>query len=112
DATQRDLIIYWGIKGFSIRVQTPQGNVVTLLYGFPPGASGREEACIQAYTRDLGEPEYQQAIQRRYAEIDGTVRRGSYTVDLPLVNNAHNRAIQLVERVFEVAAELKSRTAP
>jgi hypothetical protein len=51
EAERRELQVYWGVKGLSIRIVAPRwgGNAASVFYAYPPGANGREHLHLQGY---------------------------------------------------------------
>ena len=106
-ARQENLVIFWGQKGFSLRVTAPSGKLSSIFYGFPTGAHGRAYPFVWAIARYLGDEKYEDEIRQRFAKVEGTSKYGKYGYELPLTENNLPAAQQLVDIVWGIVDELK-----
>jgi hypothetical protein len=99
--------IYWGTKGFSLRLKSKTGKILSLFYGLPPGSNGRDVAYIQGYVGYIEDENTRANIRRLFLSIEGTTPRGEYTVDLELSPKTLEAAKQLVEVLWEVKTQFE-----
>lgn len=97
--------IYWGTKGFSLRLKLPDGKK-SIFYGYPPGAHGRPSAFIWGEARYFQNSEYRKKIHKRFLNISGFHNYGEYAAELLLSPERLSSARQAVQAVFEIAEEL------
>jgi hypothetical protein len=89
--------IDWGTKGFSVRL-----GGMSLFYGYPPGALGRETASMEAYLSYV--PKERRAdIRAAYLAAAPFRQAGEHTLVLPVTgpDDAVDRAIAALWRVAE-----------
>ena len=93
-AQERNLIVSWGTRGFSVRATTPKG-LCSMLYGYPSEASGYPTPSLEVYLKDLDSlidvPAFRSALADTPFEA-----RGNFTM----------RAVLTEESVQELAASL------
>jgi len=77
-----------------------------VLYGFPPGAHGRDTAFVQAYLSAVGDEELREQLRQQFLAIDGFVRQGQYTLDLPLNVQSLESAERALGLVWRLAGTL------
>lgn len=82
--TKEGFQIYWGTKGFSVRATKLDGELVSILYGYPPGSSGGPTPSIELYLKYLMPFEDPKAISRALKEIAPFQESGQYTIKLLL----------------------------
>lgn len=78
-ADERDLEIYWGTKGFSVRkTQALHGRRGTILFGYPPGANGSSRCVLDLYIHPSTFPDEvdRQAAWQAYIKAAPHGRRG------------------------------------
>ena len=102
EAEKRGMLIYWGTKGFSLRLETKNGESISLFYGYPPGSDGSVVTHIQGYVANIDDPELQSEIRQKFLSVEGTVPAGQYTVDLEINVNNIEIGKQLVEVLWEI----------
>ena len=102
EAENHNMQIYWGSKGFSLRAKSESGKWMSLFYGFPPGASDRPDACIQAYAGYIENPAAQQDFKERFLSIKNTVPGGEYTVNLEFNSENIDSARKMVKLLWEI----------
>ncbi len=105
-ATDRGLTIYWGTKGFSVRVPRKDGTLCSLLYGYPPGAHGRPTAFLDAYTAEIKDDAQRQAIRDKFLRTAQFEERGAYTLSLKLDAAGLSAAPPVLSALWEAADEV------
>jgi len=100
--------IYWGRKGFSLRVKDKTGMFQSLFYAFPPGVNNRELTHIQGYAGGIEDTDLRNKIRSSFLKINGTTAQGQYTVNLNLNAQNMNDAKELLQAVFAAKELLKS----
>ena len=98
--------IYWGTKGFSLRIISSEDRPITLFYGYPPGAGGRPDAYIQGYVANILDRELRERIRRELLSIPGTTKSGDYTVTLDLREGVLEAAKAMREIIWETASQM------
>lgn len=106
-AQHRKLIVYWGLKGFSLRVPRPVGNPLTVFYGYPPRANGRSSAHIQGYIAASVDAEIAQTIGAKYLAIPHVFKGGDYTYWLDLTADTLGSARQMLEVAWYAAERIR-----
>ncbi len=106
-AIKQDLAINWGSKGFSLRVQRSNGEMTTLLYGFPSGALGREDPFIEVILRHLRPSDNSKAIRSRLLKSAKLKESGKYTLSLVLIDDSLENARRVMNAIWDIASELK-----
>jgi hypothetical protein len=106
EAEKRGMQIYWGTKGFSLRTIGGAGKMISLFYGYPPGANDRDVTYIQGYVADIKNENLKQDIRERFPSIPGTTLQGNYTYDLVLSEATMESANKLIQIVWDINQEL------
>ena len=110
EAERRGLIIYWGTKGFSLRINDQNGDIQTYFYGFPPGAHGSSTAFIEGYLPPpIRETLLGQSVRKRFLSIHGFRSKGKYTLNLPLTKESIKSANQSMEIIWDIAQKIGQR---
>ncbi len=107
EAGERDLVIYWGVKGFSIRVPRHSGELCSVFYGFPPDSHYQHVPFIRAYLGDLSSSDDAEGIRRRFLAVAPFIEKGRFTLDLSLQDESLTTAKKAVAVLWEVSAELR-----
>jgi hypothetical protein len=108
EAVKRAMQIYWGIQGFSIRLETNNGQLISLFYGWPGNSEG-ENPHIQGYVGSIEDEDLRNEIKQKFLSIDGTILSGKYTLDLDLVNNDIENAKKLVAVLWSIIKDPRLR---
>jgi hypothetical protein len=98
-AEQNSLIVYWGVKGFSIRVPWSNANPISILYGFPAGTNGRPAPYLQGYVRDILSKEERDQVRAKLLTIRGFRAGGEYTAELLITDE---EAVKSGEAAIEI----------
>lgn len=69
-ARDRDLTIYWGQKGFSIRVPRKNGQLNTILCGYPPGANGSDVPYWEVHADKVEGLEVSAAVKELFRSLN------------------------------------------
>ena len=105
-ASDRNLVVYWGEKGFSVRAPNQSGKLATVLYCYPPGASGREYSVLQAYVGDIEDSKHQQEVLGKIGAIRGSHQSETYTITLPLRVETMDVADDMLAIIWQVSEDL------
>ena len=89
ESLQHRYIIYWGTKGFSVRGSMPDGRLVSLFYGYPPGVNGSPFPLFQAYLGYIQNPQQHSAVQSAFIEHIPFVLRESIHWSFGLMARAY-----------------------
>jgi hypothetical protein len=102
EAEKRQIIVYWGSAGFSVRL--PLASLLTIMYGYPP-------ATFQVYTYSwpMDQEELTRAIQRLRAFAPFT-SSGMYTQTLHLEESTVEGARAALAYMWEIAEQLTARS--
>lgn len=107
EAEHHRLSVYWGIKGFSLRVSDKNGKLHSIYYGYPPGAHGSDKAFVQGYlSSPLREPPFGEQVRKQFLSIDGFTQQGAYTLNLPLTKETIGSAQKSLKIIWEIADHL------
>lgn len=109
-AEQEKLFVYWGVKGFSLRIPGLDGKLNSIFYGYPPGAHGRKNAFVWGYAHNLGEPTYDEDVRKKFLGIPGVSKYGKYGVELEITDETVNVAKQLLAVVWSISQDLRNKT--
>lgn len=99
-ADERGLTVYWGTKGFSIRMML-DGKLTSLFYGYPPGANGLKHPCLTAYLANLAS-ERQPAVRERFTRLVPFQKSGEFSLNLHLEPGKVPVAQRAVDALWEV----------
>jgi hypothetical protein len=89
EAQQRDMILYWGTKGFSVRIQLE--DRISVMYGFP-------RCDFQVYTGDWPISEEERSdLHRRVREVAPFRPRGQYTHTLQVDEETEHLAYEALD---------------
>jgi hypothetical protein len=103
EADHRDLVIYWGVKGCSIRAPDKEGRLNTILYFYPPGPDNLSAARFESYFDNaLRNTENEKILSKKYLDIKGVKKQGNFTYSLSLTPENMESAKALVEIVWDV----------
>ena len=105
EAEKQGMQIYWGTKGFSLRLETENGKIISLFYGYPPGSNESVVTHIQGYVGSIEDLELQSEIKQKFLSVEGTILAGKYTVDLEIDKNNVETGRQLVNKLWEIIHE-------
>ena len=107
EAETRGLTIYWGLKGFSVRVPMGNDNLHSIFYCYPPGANGSANAYIEGYiTPVLRGTDAGKHLTDGLLAISGFKKFGQYTCRLILTEEAISAAHCALTVIWKVASEM------
>jgi len=64
EAGHRELLVTWGSKGFSLRASRPDGELVSLRYGYPRGTRDSQLPSLEIYLKYLSDSEPASSLRR------------------------------------------------
>jgi len=102
EAEKQGMQIYWGTKGFSLRLAIKRGEIISLFYGYPPGSNESVVTHIQGYVANIEDLKLQSEIRQKFLSVEGTILAGKYTVDLEINKNNIETGRQLVKILWEI----------
>jgi nucleoside phosphorylase len=105
DALGREHSIYWGTKGFTIRVAW-QEMLIALFYGFPPGSQGQDKAELHAYLPKELPDDLRSWAWKLYEDAAPFRRGGQYTLKLTLDEGTMEAARRSIEILWQVVDRL------
>jgi len=109
EARRRDNVeIYWGSKGFSLRLILPDGKK-SVFYGYPSGAHGRQTAFVWGEARYFENPAYRDKIYHQFLQIPSFHRYGEYAAELDLTAETLSSAREAIAIVWNVVGELSEK---
>lgn len=97
--------LYWGVKGFSVRVPRGNGQLEGIVYGYPPGTNGSDAPKLQAYTKALSGERVAWA-RERFGQVARFVPTGLHTLNLDPDPTRFVDVDALVAAMEEVAREV------
>lgn len=100
EAEERGMIVYWGVKGFSVRM--PLESPITVMYGYPP-----DEFQVYVASWPLGD-EDQTAFRRQLEGIAPFQLGGQYTYHLRLDEKTEQQAYAALALVWDVVVKMMS----
>lgn len=103
--------LQWGVKGFSVRVRAPTGELRSIVYGYPPGTAGSTVPKLQAYTRELP-PERVGWARECFGRAGRFVPTGQHTLTLEPDPDGFVDVDALTSAMVEVAEVLSSGLLP
>jgi hypothetical protein len=108
-AQARGHTIYWGAKGFSVRVQRPD-RLATFVYGYPSDAKGGPVERLEFYFKDLALPDEVAAPLRQDLLAQGVfVEAGQQTLRAYLQGETLHKITAvydfILDRVDEIVAQ-------
>lgn len=117
ESVQRGHTVSWGQKGFSIRIQMPDGRLASFFYGFPPGVNGSPVPLFQAYLGSINDPQLHDAVRRAFLKGIPFVLKGKHTLEISLDVEAIGKAASGLSEVLGVAeqaaaGEMRETDAP
>ncbi len=109
DAERRDLTVYWGTKGLSLRAMAPNGRLQSLFYFYPPGNDGWPTAQVQGYVDEaLRGTEMGQQFVDDLMAIPGFKKGGRYTMRLAFTADTAPSIRQALEIVWKTAEAMSA----
>jgi hypothetical protein len=111
-ANQEGFSIYWGNKGFSLRIADETGRLISVLYGFPTGSHGRAYAFLWAQTRNILDDDYRTEIYQTLISIPDVIQYGQTGVELPLDPETMESAREMLRVMVRVAERLRAKAPP
>jgi len=109
DAQENNLVLYWGVRGFSVRVPRSGGSLCSIFYGYPPESDGKELPFIQVYLGNLENEDDPDAIRRRFLEASPFKEKGRFTLELQLESELLPSADKAASVLWSVASDLRKR---
>jgi len=101
-ARKRNLEIYWGQVGFSIRLrQEIHGDTTSFLYGYPPTDSMSPEPLFQAYLKAVSDPAEAERLRAAIQEAGPFRGGGRFTLGIPVTEETLEAATAGMEIMFE-----------
>lgn len=110
-ADERSLTVAWGTKGFSLRVRRTTGEIHTLLYGYPPGALGRDVPFLEFFLKHFSDAEGAEALRRALIQLGGFREGGNYTISLELTQGTLASAKAAMPHLWEASGRLSGSAA-
>ena len=74
----------WGTKGFSIRLPTPSGSLLSLFYGFPASGQWPHTPLFQAYLGYIEDEDVSAALRQELMQKAAFVEKGKHTLEISL----------------------------
>lgn len=103
EAAAQGYTVSWGKKGFSLRVPSTDGQLVSFFYGYPPGVNGSPVPLFQAYLGSIGNPKLHDEVHRAFSKRIPFVLKGKHTLELALDKEALGVAASGLSAVLDVA---------
>lgn len=101
EARIRNLDIYWGTVGFSIRLQDElHGQKTAILYGYPSNTSMSPNPILQVYLKAVSDPDEAKSLWNTLVKTGPFYGNGLYTLTLPLVEANMDAALEASEIMF------------
>lgn len=99
--SRRMVEVFWGTKGFSLRLKLPTGKV-SVLYGYPPGSHGRDQTLLWVEARYFEDENQREELRRKYRSVPGVRDYGAYGAELALTPETLVAAETLVQIIWEL----------
>ena len=102
EARNRNLEIYWGTVGFSIRLQEKiHGRKMAFLYGYPSNTSMSADPILQVYLKAVKDSDEAKGLRAILVKTGPFYGNGQYTLTLPIVETNMDAAIKASDIMFE-----------
>jgi hypothetical protein len=106
-AATEEFEVGWGTKGFSIRVNRPSGEKVSLFYGYPAGAVGHERPFIEIYLKQFGEEQSGRDLRASVAAVPSFTAQGQYTLRSRLTEENVADVRVILPKVWDTCRRLR-----
>ena len=103
--------IVWGTKGFSLRLPTASGGLLSLFYGYPASDQWPVTPLFQAYLRDIEDDEANVALRQELLTRAEFVERGKYTLEIALDDAKSAAVASVIPGLLEVAQKYATKGA-
>ena len=100
--------ISWGAKGFSVRVAKGDGELVSLVYGYPPGTWGQEAPSVELYLKQLMPFVESSSISRALKEVAPFQESGQYTIKILLDSQNLLAAREALKYIWALGRKIKA----
>lgn len=112
ESAKRGFTVTWGTKGFSVRVPTPQGKLVSYLYGYPAGVDDYPVPLFQTYLGYIDDPDTKAIAQEAFTRLIPFHLRGKHTLQVELDEDGVRAATGGLLDALELAGRLASGEQP
>jgi hypothetical protein len=106
ESAKRGFTVAWGTKGFSVRIPTPDGKLISYFYGYPAGVDDFAAPFFQAYLGYIEDPETKQAAQEAFTQLIPFHLRGKHTLQIELDDEGVRAAKDGLAGVLDIAGRL------
>jgi len=101
EARSRNLEIYWGQVGFSVRLRREiHGDTTSLLYGYPPTDSMSPEPLFQVYLKAVSDPAEAERLRAAIQKAGPFHGGGRFTLSVPVTEETITAAKAGLEIMF------------
>lgn len=108
EASARGITVYWGLKGFSLRVSDSTGKLHSFFYCYPPGVYGDLPVIEGFSTPIVRETDIGKFMEDNLLDIPGFKKFGQYTCRLSLNNESLESAWQSLEVIWKLAEKIQA----
>lgn len=102
-AEQAGYEIVWGTKGFSLRLPTISGPLVTLFYGFPAYGQWPQSPLFQAYLQYIEDAAIKETLKSALLEKAKFVEKGKHTLEISLEPTQTKTLKPILPELLEIA---------
>jgi hypothetical protein len=95
--------IVWGTKGFSLRLPTPSGSLLSLFYGFPAYGQWPQTPLFQAYLQYIEDKEISYSLRSELLDIADFVEKGKYTLEISLDEDQAKTLGPMLSQLLDIA---------
>jgi len=98
--------------GFSIRLRTPEGKLLSFFYGYLPGVNASPVPLFQAYLGYVEEPADHNTLRQAFGREISFTAKGKHTLELALDADTVAPASSKISALLDIAEHFaKSGTA-
>ncbi len=102
ESRKRNLEIYWGQVGFSVRLRKEvHGDTTSFLYGYPPTDSMSPEPLFQVYLKAVSDPVEAEHLRAAIQKAGPFYGGGRFTLSIPITGETMAAARAGLEIMFE-----------
>jgi len=103
DASKRGCTVSWGQMGFSVRLPTPEGKLLSFFYGYLPGVNASPTPLFQAYLGYVEDPADHNTLRQAFGREISFTAKGKHTLELALDADTVAAASSKLSALLDIA---------